>query len=175
MKNELYSAFSGLLSYPDTEKYNRAKETLDRLSEKYPEIEDDLNRFESETQKLEIEDLEEIYTKTFDMNKDCCLYIGYHIFDEGYKRNLFLSKLNSLFDGYDYETGTELPDHLSKILEFLTLDIKEKDRTTLLDEGLMPALDKLKKNINNSGGNPYKHIVNALKKILNNEVCHENN
>ena len=65
--------------------------------------------------------LEELYTETFDLTPAMTLYIGYHLFGETPKRSSFLVRLEEAYQAHDFDSGTELADHLCVLLRFFSV------------------------------------------------------
>ena len=59
---------------------------------------DAANDFCRVVEKVSLSDLQELYTRTFDLNPVCALEVGYHLFGENYKRGEFLANLR-VMDG----------------------------------------------------------------------------
>jgi len=68
---------------------------------------------------VSLEDLEELYTRTFDINPSCTLEIGWQLYGEDYNRGSFLVRMRELMRELGVEESTELPDHLMHILPVL--------------------------------------------------------
>lgn len=63
--------------------------------------------------------LEEAFIRIFDLNPDCTLDIGWHLFGEDYARGEFLVKLKAEHRKHGTEDPCELPDHLPAVLRLL--------------------------------------------------------
>ncbi|MGH9476277.1 MAG: nitrate reductase molybdenum cofactor assembly chaperone [Terriglobales bacterium] len=63
--------------------------------------------------------LEELYAATFDLQPDCTLNLGHHLFGEDWKRSSLLIELASSMQRAGLELAGELPDHLCWLLRFL--------------------------------------------------------
>ena len=61
-------------------------------------------------------ELEEAYTRTFDVNPACALEIGWHLFGEDYMRGQFLVRMRGELAKYGIPESSELPDHLTHVL-----------------------------------------------------------
>ena len=72
-------------------------------------------------------ELEELYTRTFDINPVCSLEVGWHLFGEDYNRGAFLVRMRGLLREHGIEEGAELPDHLESVLRVLDAFVK-RDR-----------------------------------------------
>ena len=66
--------------------------------------------------------LQEEYSRIFDLSPETCLNMTYHRWGEGRERGLALAGLIGLYRNSGYEIlGSELPDYLPLILEFLSV------------------------------------------------------
>ena len=65
--------------------------------------------------------LEELYTRTFDINPVCSLETGWHLFGEDYNRGAFLVRMRGLLRQHGIEEGAELTDHLESALRVLSV------------------------------------------------------
>ena len=165
----LYDLFADLLSYPTLATPGRAKECLEQLREIHPAAASALESFYRGLETHSLQQLEELYTVTFDMQPVCYPYIGYQLFGESYKRGAFMAQLNEAYHASDYSAGQELPDHLSVILHFLGLcpATREDDfGRALLTEGLAPALEKMLQPFGKQSENPYFGLLSAIHQFL---------
>ena len=66
--------------------------------------------------------LQEEYSRIFDLSPETCLNMTYHRCGDGRERGLALAGLIGLYRNSGYEIlGSELPDYLPLILEFLSI------------------------------------------------------
>lgn len=165
----LYDSFADLLAYPTSSIWEQAETCLAQLRESHPEAASALERFSLGLGQRTLEQMEELYTTTFDMQPVCYPYIGYHLFGESYKRGAFMAQLNEAYHAYGYSAGQDLPDHLSVTLRFLGLDSANRQGEfcqALLNEGLVPALAKMLQTFDKQSTNPYFGLLTALHTVL---------
>src|SRR5574339_969354 len=165
----LYGLFADLLEYPSLATPLKAGLCYERLQVPQPETGSLLERFYNETGRRTLEQLEELYTTTFDMQPVCYHYIGYQLFGESYKRGAFMAQLNEAYHAFGYSAGQELPDHLSIVLRFLGLDTENRQGNfcqALMSEGLKPALGKMLQVFGTRSENPYFDLLSALQSFL---------
>lgn len=165
----LFDLFAVLLEYPSTETIEQARDCLEQLKPTHPEAAEALEKFVRRLDQLSLEKMRELYTITFDMQPVCYPYVGYHLFGESYKRGAFMAQLNEAYHACEYSAGQELPDHLAVILRFLGLDAIHRAGEfcqTLLNSGLMPALEKMLKVFSDNSENPYFGLLSALQLFL---------
>lgn len=161
--------FAALLEYPTPELPHQAGACAALLAEGYPEAADLVLQFQGSVSGLTTTRMEEIYTRTFDLQPVCYPYVGYHLFGESYKRGAFMAQLNENYRSYGYSAGNELPDHVAVILRFCALG--EAARNTgftqaLICEGLAPTLKKMAGALNAQPDNPYSSVVMALSLVF---------
>ncbi|HUP62016.1 MAG TPA: molecular chaperone TorD family protein [Thermoanaerobaculia bacterium] len=138
-----------LLRYPDT--------PLVRSSDDGP----DICGFFDEIERVDPEGMEELYTRTFDLNPVATLEIGWHLWGEQYERGRFLADLRALQESLAIEEGSELPDHLTVLLP----TIARMDDASAMAAKIAPALDKIAAPLEEQG-NPYRHLIAAVKTVL---------
>ena len=145
MNSELLARLADVLEYPAGDLGEQCT-TLSRLLEAdRPDAAHAIEDFGKAIEALPPSRLEEIYAATFDVNPVCCLYVGYHLFGESYKRGAFMAKLNAEYREIGHDAGKELPDHLSVVLRYLAALDDPDSQSWLLEEAILPALWKMKK------------------------------
>lgn len=83
--------------------------------------------------------LEELYTRTFDLNPTCALEAGWHLYGEAYERGRFMVRCRDLLAELGVEERGELPDHLSSLLPALGR-LSEELAAPFSARFLLPAL-----------------------------------
>ena len=141
----MLARLADLLRYPDTQLTRFAGD------------DDDVNAFFDEIAHVAPEGMEELYTRTFDLNPVATLELGWHLWGEQYERGRFLADLRALQEGLGVEMSSELPDHLTVIL----LTLARMDHPETLAQQITPALDKIAKPLDEQG-NPYRHLIHAV-------------
>ena len=160
MTNHETEAIADLLEYPDANWDSRIASCAN---------DDSLNEFRSGVDDVVLNDLQELYTRTFDLNPVCALEIGYHLFGENYKRGEFLAHLRETEAPFELGQENQLPDYLPVLLRLLTKLGDEELRTSLIGECLIPAIDKMLQPLKESE-NPYRFLLGALRATLQTEV-----
>ena len=113
---------------------------------------------------VSLEDLEELYTRTFDINPACTLEIGWQLYGEDYNRGSFLVRMRELMRELGVEESTELPDHLMHILPVLGR-LQPADAADFSHRFVQPALDKMLEAFADRE-NPYRGAVEAIQEQL---------
>jgi nitrate reductase molybdenum cofactor assembly chaperone NarJ/NarW len=165
----LYDLFADLLAYPTPAIFQQTEECLAQLQASHPDAASTLKKFHHGLQQHALEKMKELYTVTFDMQPVCYPYIGYQLFGESYKRGAFMAQLNEAYHAVGYSAEQELPDHIAVVLCFIGLDPANRQGDfcqSLLNEGLIPALEKMLKTFGEQSENPYFGLLSALQLFL---------
>ncbi|MBL0210739.1 MAG: respiratory nitrate reductase subunit gamma [Holophagaceae bacterium] len=105
-----------------------------------------------------LEEMAEIYTRSFDLNPDCVLEIGWHLFGESYKRGQFLAMMRHHLQENDIDAGNDLPDYLPNLLD-LTMKLETQDAIDLVDDCILPAMEKIQSGMKDGA---YAHLLQGL-------------
>ena len=109
---------------------------------------------------MSVEDLQELYTRTFDWNPATSMEIGWHLYGENYERGEFLVEVRGLLRRHGVAESEGLPDHLVNLLPLLER-LPAEEAAQFATEYLAPALRKIEAALAGTG-NPYLHLVSAL-------------
>lgn len=157
--------FANLLDYPALMPAAAGAEIAAELAGQQSPAAEAVARFTDAVRGMDLRHLQEVYTSTFDLQPSCCLYVGYHLFGDSYKRSAMLAKLNEEYRRHSFSAGGELPDHLVPMLRFLASTGDEDLSRDLIEECLVPALGAMARAFG-EGQNPYGHTVRALLAFL---------
>jgi nitrate reductase delta subunit len=160
-----YDLLAELLEYPGPDVFARAVSARAALAARSPEAAAAIEAFASDIAPLDPAEVEELFTRTFDILAPCCLDVGYQLFGETYKRGLFLVKLRQETRSHGIETGPELPDHLPVVLRLLARLEPTDDPRGLAVEAILPALGKMRATFGD-GTNPYAALLAAVDAVL---------
>lgn len=167
--NRIHEQLADLLEYPGPDWDANVAACKKPVFGYSPEVLTSFAKFCDGVQGLSLSSLQELYTRTFDLNPVCALDIGYQLFGENYKRGVFLANLRETEAPFDLGQEHQLPDYLPVLLRLLTkLDDKEL-RGSLIGECLVPALAKMLKAFGD-GENPYRHLLETVRTTLQSEV-----
>ena len=108
--------------------------------------------------------LEELYTRTFDINPVCSLETGWHLFGEDYNRGAFLVRMRGVLRQHGVPEGAELPDHLESALRVLAA-MKADDASDLAREFILPAVMKMRIPFEKND-NPYGAVLAEVDRFL---------
>jgi nitrate reductase assembly molybdenum cofactor insertion protein NarJ len=134
-----YSDLAGLLDYPGPECARRGSALLGFLRENHPEAALELEHFLDAIPARTL-DLQELHTRTFDVQSLTTLDVGYVLFGDDYKRGALLSHLNQEHRRTHNDCRGELADYLPNLLRLIP---KLKDGELLgelVEQILVPAL-----------------------------------
>ncbi len=157
----IFELFAQILDYPDQRPDCAVEECISALGPEDGDVAALLGRFRTSQTSMDIGQLQELYTGTFDMLPDCSLNLGYQLFGDDWRRSTFLADLAGRYRAYGVPAGKELPDHLGLILRYLAKRGDESERAQLSGECLVPALARLLKEIRKRD-NPYEAALEAL-------------
>ena len=160
---DTYKKLADLLEYPDTD--------LASMMEAYKSADsfEAFTKFRAGVEQLSLFDLQELYTRTFDLNPVCALEIGYHLFGENYKRGEFLAGLRQTETPFELGQERQLPDYLPVLLRLLTKLEDDELHASLIGECLIPGIGKMIASFKESE-NPYRHLLEAVRIKLQSEV-----
>ena len=162
---EICQEFAALLAYPDGRVAQRAAECAEQLKKINAEAGNFLSRFTDFLGASDASHIEEAFTGTFDLQALCHPYVGYQLCGESQQRTLFMLKLAELYRQHGFTPGNELPDHLSEVLRFVGSISDQECRMELIQDGLLPALEKITLGIE-TDNHAYLDLIKALQSFL---------
>lgn len=159
-----FELLAGLLRYPTESYASEAVRSCDVLAAGDPKVAKPLAEFIEQTRGLSLEDLQVLYTTTFDLDPVCSLEVGWHLFGENYERGEFLVRMRGELRRLGVKESTELPDHLSHVLEALGR-MEPEEAADFAAACLFPALDKMSAGIKGKS-NPFENVLLAASRLL---------
>jgi len=159
-----FELLAGLLRYPGEDYAGEAVRACRILADDGPEIGLLLQDFIEQTRGLSLEDLQVLYTTTFDLDPVCSLEVGWHLFGENYERGEFLVRMRGELRRLGVKESTELPDHLSHALEALGR-MEPDEAGDFAAACLFPALDKMSAGMKGKS-NPFENVLSAATRLL---------
>ncbi|HXX00646.1 MAG TPA: nitrate reductase molybdenum cofactor assembly chaperone [Candidatus Acidoferrales bacterium] len=159
-----FESLAALLRYPTEDYAREVVRSCKVLANDSPEIDLLLQHFVEQTRSLSLEDLQVLYTTTFDLDPVCSLEIGWHLFGENYERGEFLVRMRGELRRLGVKESTELPDHLSHALEALGR-MEPDEAADFAAACLFPALDKMAAGIKGKS-NPFENVLSAATRLL---------
>ncbi len=135
--------FADLLEYPQSDLTESVRECEALVSPGNPEAAELLHGFRSFEKDASLGQVQELYTRTFDLDATYHPYVGHHLFGESYKRSAFMVGLKERYKAYDFVVEGELPDHLAVMLRYLSLCEDNDQVTEIIRDAMVPALEKM--------------------------------
>jgi len=179
VENRINTLFATLLSYPWDDVTGMAAKTIEVMvgHTSYPqEAINEVKVFAEEIEKLPLDDLQGIYSYTFEIaSGEFSLDIGYHLHD-GFKRANALVSLKELYKSrgfpYDEVAKGELADNLTVLLKFFDFTEEESLRNELRESFLVRGLEQLNKNfdLKPDTETPYRHLLKALGLMVESDL-----
>jgi len=117
-----YRLLAGLLEYPEAGYPQTVTGIFKFVDGKYPAAAAALERFiELLPADNNLLTMQELFTRSFDVQAIATLDIGYVLFGDDYKRGELLANLNKEHRNANNDCGTELADYLPNILRLMSL------------------------------------------------------
>src|SRR3990170_6411017 len=139
MNTAHYSHLAELLDFPGPEFAARGRALSGLLRESHPDAALEVEHFLDAIPRRTL-DLQELHTRTFDVQSLTTLDIGYVLFGDDYKRGALLSNLNREHAQAENDCRGELADHLPNLLRLIP-KLKDQDLLEeLVEQILVPAL-----------------------------------
>ncbi len=126
-----------------------------------PDAAEALSAYAAELTGQSVEAMQELFTGAFDFDPKCTLDLGWHLFGENYDRGDFLVRLRVLLAEHGIDEGTELPDHLPKVLHLLGR-LPAGAAAALAAESVVPAVDKILDGMGERQG-PYPPLMRGVR------------
>jgi len=138
-----YHRLADLFEYPQEGYLERVNAARAFVVEEYPHAGHWLDTFVELLPKGELRDIQELYTRSFDVQAITTLDIGYVLFGEDYKRGEFLANIMREHRLVGNDCGAELGDHLPNLLRLLP-QLEDTDLAEeIVQQILVPALRKM--------------------------------
>ena len=131
-----------LLAYPASDYRARADQALLSMRQETADARDPFERFCAFVQGQSVEALQELFTRSFDLDPACTLEIGWQLYGEDYRRGEFLVKMRAHLREYGIPESGELPDHMSHAISLLAV-LEPDEATEFAGRYVLPALDKM--------------------------------
>jgi nitrate reductase assembly molybdenum cofactor insertion protein NarJ len=164
-RSQRYDLLARLLDYPEVEGYpEKLSSFIEMLEDGYADAAATLRPLHDRVQGMSNAEIQEMYTRTFDINPVCTLEIGWHIYGEDYARGALLVKLREQLRLVNVTESCELPDHLTHVLMLLgRIDGEKAD--DLAARYVLPGLDKM---LEGMAGDeqPYRALIETVSNVV---------
>jgi len=145
-----YEALAALFDYPDAGYPARVREVYRLLAGRYVLAAAAIDAFgralaadDDHFPPEALSDVQEIFTRSFDVQAITTLAVGYVMFGDDYRRGELLVNLGREMREAGIDCGTELPDHLPNILRLLARWQKPELVREFVEEILHPSLTRM--------------------------------
>ncbi len=135
-----YQLLAPLFEYPDADYPDRVRDINDYLRGSYADAALELGRFIDLLPADDVQAMQELFTRSFDVQAATTLDIGYVLFGDDYKRGILLANLNREHRNASIDTGTELADYVPNLLRLMAVMEDEEVLQDLAYAILGPAL-----------------------------------
>lgn len=137
-----YDAFAALFDYPGAEYRAHVWAAHGSVVERCPEAAARLEVFAAALPDA-LTELQEIFTRSFDLQAITTLSVGYLLFGDDYKRGELLAQLNREHRCAGVDCGCELSDHLPNVLRLVARWSDRDLVAELVQEILRPAVERM--------------------------------
>lgn len=159
----LLDAYAVVLLYPEQDHDVIVRSCIDRFAQEQRDVREKVVDYLSRIRALSLSAREELYIKTFDLNKAGTLDLGWHLFGEDYNRGLFLVKLRQHLQLLQIPETNELPDHVSQVLRVLGR-MSHDEANQFAYACVIPALETIGEGIQEE--NPHDRLIQGLVQLL---------
>ncbi len=119
LRVSLYDALAAVFAHPGPSYLSDLARAITALEHEYPKAAEQLRELERLLPKGNALALEELFTRTFDVQPITSLDVGYTLFGEDYKRGALLANLSREHTVAKNDCGAELADNLGNVLRLL--------------------------------------------------------
>ncbi len=138
-----YNSIAEIFEYPQAGYKEKVHKVLEILQKDYPDHVEIFQEFYNFVSRSSQNEIEEIYTRTFDVQAITTLDIGYVLFGDDYKRGELLANLSREQLAANNDCGTELADFLPNVLRLLPKMEDDVLRLELVQKVVLPSLMKI--------------------------------
>ena len=141
-RQQLLDSLAGLFEYPSWDFSERVTSCRALADQRSPGRGDAIAALEERTKGMGRGEVEEMFTRTFEINPVCALEVGWHIYGEDYARGALLVRLRQELREQGIPEIAELPDHLTHVLQLLGR-LGSSLADDLAGRYVLPALKKM--------------------------------
>lgn len=167
-RREFFEHAATVLSYPGKDFRESVRRMGDALAGEPPDASAAglVRAFATEMNRLTDTQLEELYTRTFDLTPEISLETGWQLYGEAYERGSFLVAMRKMLRDLGIAETGELPDHLTYLLRAVGRLPADEGRELVgkyLSKSLAKILDRFPQ-----GDNPYRKLLEAISVVFEN-------
>ncbi len=145
-----YEHLAKLFDYPQLDYPHWVQAVYDMLSGRYVLAAAEIDSFAKTLptdggpfSQEALDEVQEIFTRSFDVQSITTLGVGYVMFGDDYKRGEMLVNLNREHREAGIDCGSELPDHLPNVLRLIARWGDRELATEFVEEVLHPCLERM--------------------------------
>lgn len=157
---EHFDALARLLRYPEDGYQKNVSALRAHLEATNSPSSADIASFDDAVRKLPLSDCEELFTRTFEINPACALEVGWQLYGENYERGNFIVSMRQGMKLFDLPESSELPDHLSHVLQSVGR-MKAEQASEFIGKLVLPAVKKMNEGLKDKD-NPYRFVLNGI-------------
>ncbi len=164
MDTTTLDTLADLLAYPGPDHAERVAAAHALLDELEPAIGAAVAPLDAWCREHDQGEIEELYTRCFDLNPSCALELGWHLYGEDYDRGAFLVTVRDLMRRHGVEETGELPDHVTHILRLIPR-LEEDEAGRFARRQALPALARVRSAFGDAN-HPYVTLVAGAERAL---------
>lgn len=134
---------AALTDFPGPGFVETVKEVQLFLDGRFPELGSILEPFTEFTSSVSLDAIQELHTRTFEVQAITTLDLGYLLFGDDYKRAELLVNLNREHTMVGNDCGHELADHLPNVIRLISKMQDEETQQELIGKLICPGLKKM--------------------------------
>lgn len=166
-RTQLFDALAELFAYPSWEFSEKVALCRSLADQRSPGRGDAILPLEEKSRGMTRGEVEEMFTRTFEINPVCALEIGWHVYGEDYARGALLVRLREELRTHGIEEIKELPDHLTHVLPLLGR-LDDSLATDMGGRYVLPALRKMIEAVKDSDC-PYTELLEMTRDLVKDE------
>ena len=143
MESAAYNQLAAVFEHPSPNFSDVISGAADTLRGRYPRAAAAMDEFRQLVPSDDLIAMQELHTRTFDVQAITTLDIGYTLFGEDYKRGALLANLSAEHKKAGNDCGAELGDHLTNVLRLLPRLADKELRAEFVQVILAPALRQM--------------------------------
>lgn len=148
ISNDHYKSIAGLLDFPEEGYRDTVKKVQHFLDLRYPDEGVVFRPFSEFVKNESLEEIQELHTRSFEVQAITTLDLGYLLFGDDYKRAELLVNLSREHTAIGNDCGYELADHLPNVIRLIPMLKDDELKLELLQKLIIPGLKKMIKEFN---------------------------
>ncbi len=145
-----YAQLAALFDYPEPDYPTQVRRVRELLGSRYPAAAAKIDALAAALPSgndtfspQALDEVQETFTRSFDVQSITTLGVGYVMFGDDYKRGELFVNLNREHAAAGIDCGSELPDHLPNVLRLIAKWEDEELVGEFVEEILHPALERM--------------------------------